>query len=316
MVGEWFRTGDDEGTALYRIEIEETKIISIPTGDIDIGIRIPYKLEFNTEWHEKEIHVEPVVFYAHLSQYSNDKWLKIADAHPAVGDKTRNFDFSLSLDKVEVIETLRDGKDAQFKLDITGTFSASERKTWSNRIPLTFNTNVFNRQVSLAPIVPKSIWEDKVYPGLGIDALQSITIRIPPGFSKGLAEPLSELNDAVKALARATSEPDFESVVGKSRISIESMLNQLPLKLPKRPDGNTDTSYKAKIKALSDQFLIPILGKSQAKHVAAVMNDLWAPFSAAAHPGPSKFDRSYARFSIQQAAAVLAIVAEVLLSIK
>lgn len=313
MISKWFYTGGDSGTGLYRIEIEETKITSIPSDDIDNGIRIPFSLEFNTDWHEKDINLEPVVFYAHSSHYSNDKWIRIADARPAVGNLDRKFDFPLSLDKIELIEGLRQGNDVQFKLDIVCTFSAAERREWKNRIPQALVTNVFNRQVVLVPTIPKSIWEEKVLPGMEIDALHSITILIPPGFSRGLAEPLRELTAAIQTLERATSESDFESVVGKARIAIESMLNQFPLKLPQSAEGKTDTGFKAKVKALRDQILAPVLGKSHADHVATVMNDLWAPFSGAAHPGPPKFDRAYARFSIHQASALLSIVSETLM---
>jgi hypothetical protein len=277
---------------------------------VDNGIRIPFSLQINTDWHGKGINIEPVILYAHLSHYSSGKWLRIADTRPVVGNINRNFDFPLSLDKVELIESLRQGKEVQLKLDIICTFSAAERGEWSNRIPQTLITNVFNRHVVLAFTIPKSIWEENVLPGLGIDALQSVTIRIPPSFGKMLAVPLSELTEAVKTLERATSESDFESVVSKTRITVESMLDQFSLQLPRNSDGKTDTTFKTKVKALGEQVLVPVLGRSHAEHVAAIMVDLWGPFSGAAHPGPSKFDRAYARFSIHQAAALLSIVSE------
>jgi len=313
MISTWFYTGRDSGTGLYRIEIEENKITSISSDDMENGVRIPFRLEINPEWHTKDINIEPVVLYASLSCYDNKSWLRVADARPVVGVSDHNFDFPLSLDKVELIENLRQGKELPLKLDVVCTFSAAERKEWSNRIPQVLITNVFNRDVVLALTVPKSVWEENVLPWLGIDALQSITIRIPPGFGKMFLEPLRELSDAVKTLERATSEADFEAVVSKARITIESMLNQFSLKLPQSSDGKTDISFKAKVKALRDQFLVPVLGKSHAEHVATIMNDLWGPFSGAAHPGPSKFNRAYARFSIHQAAAILAVVSEALI---
>lgn len=293
------------------MEIEENKITSIPNDDVDNGIRVPFRLEINPDWHTKDINIEPVVLYASLSYLDNKTWLRVAEARPAISpNRARYFDFPLSLDKVELLENLRQGKELQLKLDIVCTFSASERGEWSNRIPQALITNVFNRQAILAFTVPKSIWEEKVLPGLGIDALHSVTIRIPPSFSKVFTGPLCELIDAIKTLEKATSESDFESVVNKTRITVESMLDQFSLRLPQNKDGKVDKSFKAKVKALSEQVLSPVLGKTHAEHVAAIMIDLWGPFSGAAHPGPSKFDRAYARFSIHQAAALLSIVSE------
>jgi len=313
MIGGWFYTGGDSGTGLYRIEIEENKITSISSDDMENGVRIPFRLEINPDWHAKDINIEPVLLHTSLSYFDNKSWLRVADARPAIIPVWAHYlDFPLPLDKVEFLENSRQGKGLQFKLDIVCTFSAAERKEWSNRIPQALITNVFNRNLVLALTVPKSIWEENVLPRLGIDALHSVTIRIPPSFGKAYAGPLRELTEAVKTLERATSESDFESVVSKARITIESLLNQFSLQLPKNPDGEIDKSFKAKVKALRDQFLMPVLGKSHAEHVAAIMNDLWSPFSGAAHPGPSKFDRAYARFSIHQAAALLSIVSEAL----
>lgn len=55
MISTWFYTSGDSGTGLYRIEIEENKITSIPNDDVDNGIRIPFRLEINTDWHKKGI---------------------------------------------------------------------------------------------------------------------------------------------------------------------------------------------------------------------------------------------------------------------
>jgi hypothetical protein len=314
MISQWFFTGGDSGTGLYRVEIEENKITSMSDDDVDNGIRVPFRLEINTDWHKDGINLEPVVLYTTLSCLDNKTWLRIAEAHPAIGpNRSHYFDFPLSLGKVELLENLRQGKELQLKLDIVCTFSASERGEWNNRIPRTLITNVFNRHAILAFTVPKSIWEEKVLSGLGIDALHSVTIKIPPSFGKAYAGPLRELTEAIKTLERATSESDFESVVSKARITIESLLDQFSLQLPKNPDGEIDKSFKAKVNALRDQFLIPVLGNTHAEHVAAIINDLWSPFSGAAHPGPSKFDRAYARFSIHQAAALLSIVSETLM---
>lgn len=314
MIDKWFYTGGDSGTGLYRIEIEENNITSMSSEEVDNGIRIPFRLEINSDWHKKGINLEPVVLYATLSCFDNKAWLRITDARPAIGPGwSHYFDFPLSLSKVELLENLRQGKELQLKLDIVCTFSASERGEWSSRIPQTLITNVFNRHVVLALTVPKSIWEEKVLPRLGIDALHSVTIRIPPSFGKVFAGPLRELTDAVKTLEKATSESDFESVVSKTRITVESTLDQFSLQLPQNSDGKVDKSFKAKVQALSEQVLSPVLGNTHAEHVAAIMVDLWGPFSGAAHPGPSKFDRAYARFSIHQAAALLSIVSETLM---
>ena len=45
MIGGWFYTSGDSGTGLWRIEIEETKMTSIPNDDLDNGIRIPFNFE-------------------------------------------------------------------------------------------------------------------------------------------------------------------------------------------------------------------------------------------------------------------------------
>ena len=236
--------------------------------------------------------------------------LRIADSRP-VFEPTRNpyLDIPVSLDEAEFIEDLRQGKEIKFVLDIVGVF-AGGGSGYSQASLL--STNVFTKRLSLVFSIPKSVWEENVLSGLGIEALYSVTIRIPPGLRKPLAGTLRELTEAVKALEKATSESDFESVVGKARITVESLLNQFTLNLPQRPDGTTDTSFRAKVEATRDQLLSPVLGKTHAEHVASVMISLWSPFSGATHPGPPKYDRAYARFSIHQAAALLWIVSETL----
>jgi hypothetical protein len=311
MIHKWFYTGDDSGTAIYGIDIEENSISSMPADDVDKGIRIPFRLERNPKWRQDNVYFDPILFHANISWGGDKGLLRVAEARP-VSDSSRHpyFDIPLSLDKVELIETLRQGKEAKFVLDVFGTFVVGG--PGYSGVSSLFTTSVFNKHLVLAFTVPKSIWEDNVLPSLGIEALHSITIMIPPSLRKPFAGSLKELTEAVKALERATSEPDFESVVGKARITVESLLNQFTLRLPQKPDGTIDTSFRAKVEALRDQLLAPVLGKTHAEHIATVMIALWSPFSGAAHPGPTKFDRAYARFSIQQAAALLSVVSDAL----
>ncbi len=311
MISRWFYTGDDSGTGIYRIDIEENSVSSMPDDDTNRGIRIPFRLESNPEWLEKNVYLEPALLHAHISYAGGKVPLKLASACP-IFEPRRNpyLDIPLPLDKIELVEALRQGKEVRFILDVFCLFAMGVGPRYSPS-PL-FSTSVFSKHLSLVFEIPKSIWEDNILPGLGMEALHSVTIRIPPGFGKIFAGPLRELREAVKTLERAASESDYESVVGKARITMESMLDQFTLQLPQTSDGTTDTSFKAKVKALRDQVLAPVLGKSHAEHVAAIMIDLWGPFSGAAHPGPSKFDRAYARFSIHQAAALLSIVSETL----
>lgn len=316
MISKWFYTHDDWGQGIYKVEIEENAIISMPADDIERGIRIPFGLEYNLEWHKENIYVDPVLLHAYLSWAGDKGLLRIAEARPICGyPRNPYFDIPLSLDKVEFMETLRQGKNVKLVLDISGTFAVGAREpSVSHKVVGFFTTDVFNRHLSLVLTVPKSIWEDNVLPGLGIEAQHSVTIRIPPSLRKPFASPLRELEEAVKALEKAASESDFESVVGKARITVESLLNHFTLSLPQKPDGTIDTSFKTRVETLRDQLLAPVLGKTHAEHVASTMIALWSPFSGATHPGPPKFDRAYARFSIHQAAAVLCIVSEALTS--
>jgi len=310
MISKWFYTGDDSGTGIYRIEIEENKISSMPQDDFVKGIRIPFRLESNPDLREKKTYITPLFFYANIKYAGESKLLGIAEACP-VFEPTRNafFDIPLSIDKVEFIEGMRQGKEIKFVLDVDGMFSVGGPGYSQTSL---FSTGVFTKHLSLVFSLPKSVWEENILPNLGIEALHSITIRIPPGLRKPLGSALRELTDAVKAIEKATSESDFETVVGKARIAVESLLNQFSLTLPQRPDGKTDTGFKAKAEAMRDQLLTPVLGKTHAEHVTSVMISLWSPFSGATHPGPLKFDRAYARFSIHQAAALLSIVSETL----
>jgi hypothetical protein len=310
MIHKWFYTGEDSGTAIYGIEIEENNVSSIPANDVERGIRIPFRLERNLDWRQKNVYLDPILFNAYISWAGDKGLLRIAEARPISDPRNPYFDIPLTLDKVELIETLRQGKDVKLVLDVFGTFviGGPGYPSASSLFPY----SVFNKHVVLAFTIPKSIWEDKVLPGLAIESLHSVTIRIPPNLRKPFAGSLRELAEAVRTLERATSESDYESVVNKTRITIESLLNQFSLRLPQKPDGTTDNSFKAKVEALRDQLLSPVLGKTHAEHTATVLLALWSPFSGAAHPGPTKFDRAYACFSIHQAAAILSIVSEAL----
>lgn len=313
MIDKWFYTGDDAGIRVYKIEIEENRISSMASDDIDKGVRIPFQLEYNPKsWHEYYVTIQPVLFHAHISYATDRGLLRIAEARP-ISEAMRNrcFDIPLSSDKVEFIEILRQGKEAKFVLDVSGIFVVGA--SGYSQVSHLFTSNPFSSHLSLPVLViPKSIWEDNVLPGLGVEALQSVTIGIPPSLRKPFGSSLNELKEAVRAFEKATSESDFESVVSKARITVESLLNQFSFSLPQRSDGTPDTSFKAKAQALRDQFLAPVLGKTHAEHVASIMIAHWSSSSGATHPGPPKFDRAYARFSIHQAAALLSIVSEAL----
>lgn len=309
MIAKWFYDNEVVGTGIYKIEIEENKVSSLPVNEIEMGIRIPFKIEQNPSFYQKKINIEPILIFAHIDHSSDKGLIRIAETRP-IADPRRNsyFDIPLSLDKMEFLEDLRQGKEISLILNMVCIFAVGSEGHLSASL---FPTNVFSRQLELVLTIPKSIWEDNVIPGLGISGLHSVFIRIPPNLRKPFESSLNELIGAVKTFERAASESEFESVVSKARITVESLLNQFPLDLPKRQDGTIDTSYKAKVASLRDQFLSPVIGKTHAKHVAIIMDSLWSPFSGATHPGPSKFNRAYARFSIHQAAAILSIVSDI-----
>jgi len=251
MISKWFYTGDDSGTGIYRIGIEENKISSMPQDDFVKGIRIPFHLESNPELREKKTYITPLFFYANIKYAGELKLLGIAEARP-VFEPTRNafFDIPLSIDKVEFIEDMRQGQEIKFVLDVHGMFSVGGP---GYAQPSLFSTSSFTKHLSLVFTLPKSVWEENILPNLGIEALHSVTVLIPPGLRRPLGSALRELTDAVKAIEKATTESDFEAVVAKARISVESLLNQFSLTLPQRPDGKTDTGFKAKAEAVDRQ---------------------------------------------------------------
>ncbi len=314
MTGQWFYTNENEGDGIYRIEIDENKISPMPENDFEKGLTIPFSLDANSHWANNGIYITPLMFYANISYTRDNGLFRFADARPIINPSyNRSFNIPISLDKVEFVEKLRCGQSIKFVIDVDGIFAIKEKKQSGNNL---FYSNPITKHLNIVIIIPKSTWEDSILPAMGIDYLNSITINIPSGLRKPLASSLKELSCATKTLEKASSESDFEAVVAKARITIESLINQFSLTLPTKTDGNKDTSFKTKVRAMCDQLISPILGKTQTEHIENTMISLWKPFSGAAHPSSLIFNRAYARFSIQQAASLLSIISETINSDK
>ncbi|AII58661.1 hypothetical protein ASJ33_00990 [Dehalococcoides mccartyi] len=306
-----FYTSGDQGKLIKRIKINENEICSNNLNDYDNNIRIPFIIENNPEFSSMNIYFTPLFFNVNLKIYHESKWVKISETSMIYNNNAcSSFDVPLSEEKLNFIENQRKGKNIEFILDISCILAVGGAG-YTTEIASYLHSTVA-RNVAIVLSLPKSIWEERVLSGLGLENLYSVTIQIPNNFKQEFSYAITELTRAVKIFETADTEEDYKNIIVHSRKALEAVVDKLALKLHKKDASPNDNSFSAKIKTMQTQILMPTIGEDNSQRVAKILTTLWGSFSGANHPGEYQCNRSYARFAIHQSASILSLLSEII----
>lgn len=157
---------------------------------------------------------------------------------------------------------------------------------------------------SIAFVIPKSLWVEKLLPQLGYGSLELIEVHIPNGIrADGLPKAVQEIREARAYLTNG----DWEKVVAHCRNTLEAILDSRQLQLPPA------SKFGTKVDAFIHEHLASKFGEKQSKLLAEEMKLLWEVCSKAAHPNPPDyFKRADADFIVRNTMAILEYVSRLL----
>lgn len=317
MAEAWFYYEDPPyHIGIFRVKIDERRI---GASGKSWGTMLEFPIEWqpNTEWRDKGLRWEIVQGSGSLAWRDGSILTSSSPMYSLHGQMPpRQVKFMLTPTQAEELEQLRNSGDAEFLLTLVFHMALSADVNLQRPGQGSPISEVVMKECSVETNItidiPKSRYEEKILPELGIGGLGSITITVPPGLREVFSEPLSELDRAQKTLQTAATEEQFESVVMQCRHALDALLNQFHFELPKRADGTPDASFASRVDALEKQLLRDVLSKSQAKSVRENLKALWGPYSGATKPGPPHHSRAYATYALHQAASHVKLISEVL----
>jgi len=153
--------------------------------------------------------------------------------------------------------------------------------------------------------IPKSLWIERILPGLGYGRLELLEVRLSPAIptDHGLPKAVTELRQARDYLLAG----DWDQSISRCRIALETIPDSRPLQLPGKP------KFSLRVDTFVSDHIGNRLGSEQAKLLADQMKSLWAVCSAPVHPSPARtFTRADAEFIIRNTMAVIEYVGRLL----
>lgn len=206
----------------------------------------------------------------------------------------------LTVYQLQQIESQRTG-DISLKFDFTFEFAKHypiPRKEPSSPIEQ-FETNFFSMTVN----VPRSIWIDRVLPGLGYGKIHLVEIPTP---EKAIGDTIARAVEDFQHAQEQMLQGDYNHVLGYCRDALERLSNA------RRYDGEKDNpSFADKI-----DFLLTVLPGAptgaRRTHLARLLKDLYGLTSMPEHPSPPHFTRDDAEMAILNTIAVLSYMGKLL----
>jgi len=207
---------------------------------------------------------------------------------------------SLTVYQLQQIESQRTG-DIALKFDFTFEFAKHHpipRKQPSSPIEQ-FETNFF----SMTVIVPRSIWIDKVLPGLGYGKIHLVEVPTP---EQAIGETIARAVEDFQRAQEQMLQGDYNHVLGYCRDALERLSNAR-----KYGGEKENPSFADKI----DDLLAVLPGAPtgvRRTHLARLLKDLYGLTSMPEHPLPPHFTRDDAEMAILNTIAVLSYMGKFL----
>jgi hypothetical protein len=206
----------------------------------------------------------------------------------------------LTVYQLQQIEGQRTG-DVSLKFDFTFEFAKHypiPRKQPSSPIEQ-FETNFFSMTVN----VPRSIWIDRVLPGLGYGKIHLVEVPTP---EKAIGETIARAVEDFQHAQEQMLQGEYNNVLGYCRDALERLSNAI------RYGGEKETpSFAEKI----DYLLTVLPGTptgARRTHLARLLKDLYGLTSMPEHPSPPHFTRDDAEMAILNTIAVLSYMGKFL----
>lgn len=148
--------------------------------------------------------------------------------------------------------------------------------------------NLYQTQGLATLRIARSQWVDTILTGMGVARSYFVEIQIPtqPQIAKTFQKALKELEGA----AEAFRQDAYDDTGVKCRKTIDVIASAFKLELKGDPP-----TYTNRIEAFRRDKLVPHIGETRAKLVAAELLALWPVLSGPAHPGSTTLDRPFAK---------------------
>ncbi len=210
--------------------------------------------------------------------------------------------FDLNQGLIEHIEEQRNGGDLHFDLAVSISVVAVDESpgsgTHGSKAAISA-AGIANADLSLPLRIFESHWVKHILPSLGYLQKHIIEFTVPQ--SGGLASEFSTALQELRKAERQFQEDDWKGSWITCRNALNAVASAFRLEL--EPDQKAE--YKTRVRAFETQQLVPVLGRTKASMVAALLMALWAPLSAPTKPGEFEVDRRSAKFMLDTVAGLV-----------
>ena len=235
-----------------------------------------------------------------VSSFISDYLLIRSGEHPRGMSSSLTLRAPIDLWKIERIEEKRRG---DIKITLEGKWfyvlRIKRRERDHEHLESEFYTTGFRLEFN----VIRSLWVEKILPGLGYGKIKILEIPYPEKTLEGIFErALQEFEQARKYF----NEGDYDKTVGHCRSAVQLIPELLPL-------SETAEGFAEKSRQFTKEHLEPLLGVSKTEAYAKVLKALWDLATIPHHPlPPGYFNRADAEFSLLATSASLGYVGKLL----